>query len=309
MASYRYTVVDVFTTNALEGNPLAVFPDAAGLDDETMQRIALEFNLSETVFVLPPAAQGRVARLRIFTPRRELPFAGHPTIGTAHVLLSSGAANSDRFVVEELIGDVPIRVERDAATAPILWLTAPPVTFGDTVAPDVCARALGLETGDILAGASPQYATAGSPFLYAALRTPEAVDRARYDPSRLAVPAWDNVVGIFVFAPAHEDVEGFPAVYSRMFAPESGISEDPATGGATGPLAAYIIEHAVMPAASTRRFVSEQGVKMGRRSLLHVSVTHSTSGDRTIEVGGSVVDVATGTLTLPATRRTSRVPD
>lgn len=298
MSSYDYRHLDVFTTRRLEGNPLAVFPDGRGLDEPTMQRIARELNLSETVFVLPASRDGRCAQLRIFTPRRELAFAGHPTIGAAHTLLSTGLVSGERFIVEEAIGDVPVRVEHDRELGQLLWLTTPPVRFGETVDPDACARALGLARADLDERATPQYVSAGSPFLYVALASPEAVDRVRYDAAQLPRAAWPDVVGTFVFSAAPRRVDGLPAVFSRMFAPESGIPEDPATGGATGPLAAYIIRSGLLQREDTRRFVSEQGAKMGRRSLLHVAVTPDETDDATIEVGGSAVQLGHGTLFL-----------
>lgn len=296
---YAYRHIDVFTTRALEGNPLAVFPDARGLTSELMQRIAGELNLSETVFVFPPDDAAHAARLRIFTPRRELPFAGHPTVGAASVLVSTGIVTSDVFAVEENVGVIPMRSERVDGGVLTHWLTTPAITFGDTVAPEACARALGLDVADMHGGAPPQYASAGSPFLLVPLATAAAVDRAAYDPLARPAAAWPDVVGTFLFCPAHEPLFGERAVYSRMFAPESGISEDPATGGATGPLAAYLLKYGLLALdGGSVRFTSEQGTKMGRRSLLRVAVTSRAGGDVTIEIGGASVEIANGILVL-----------
>ncbi len=130
--SYRYRVVDVFTTQPLEGNALAVFPDSSGIDDVTMQRIARELNLSETTFVAPATRPDCAAQVRIFTPAREMVFAGHPTVGTSFVLLEEGMVprNSERFALEEKIGAVPIRVE--AGERPLIWLSTPPIRYGKT---------------------------------------------------------------------------------------------------------------------------------------------------------------------------------
>ena len=288
---YRYRVVDVFTTNALEGNGLAVIPDAAGIDDITMQRIAREFNLAETSFVNPATRSDCAAALRIFTPAREVPFAGHPTVGTSFVLRDEGRVpNSAAFVLEERIGLVPIRV--DEVDPPLIWLTTPPISFGQSYDPSVCARAVGLAPDDIL-GVAPQLVSAGNPGIFIALRDKAAVDRAWLGLDGLALlktSANDNLL-VFVFTPTPE------GAYSRMFAPEFGVVEDPATGSATGPLAAYMMKHDLVATASGTRFVSEQGTKMGRRSILHVHIRGDRGKDG-IEVGGHVTPVAEGTLTI-----------
>jgi len=161
--SYKFVKLDVFTTVAFEGNPLAVFPDAQGLDGATMQRIACELNLSETTFVFPPANPQHTALVRIFTPRSELPFAGHPTVGTAFVLRGDG--NAEALVLEEGVGPVPVRVARDAAGALQFWLTTPPIAFGERIDPAIVTRALGLRPSDVQADAPPEVASAGAPFV------------------------------------------------------------------------------------------------------------------------------------------------
>jgi trans-2,3-dihydro-3-hydroxyanthranilate isomerase len=178
MSDFAYRIVDVFTELPLEGNPLAVLTDARGLDAATMQRVAREFNLSETVFVLPPErAAGNAARLRIFTPTVEMRFAGHPTVGAGAVLSQLGLvpADRERFFVEEPVGDVAVRIERDCAPVRF-WLTTPPIEFGATFDPGLCARVLGLAAGDLL-GLPPQLLSAGNPNVYVALRDRAAVER------------------------------------------------------------------------------------------------------------------------------------
>jgi trans-2,3-dihydro-3-hydroxyanthranilate isomerase len=322
-----------------------VFPDARGLDGATMQRIARELNLSETTFVLPSARVACAARVRIFTPTMEMRFAGHPTIGTSDVLLREGIVprDAERFTLEELVGDVPIRVERtrpdetgigeagNGATAgkqggtetgggkpeaepsgretgkaggehggseliapPMIWLTTPPIEFGRTYDGAACADAFGLGPGDLLGDVPPQLVSAGNPTVFTALRDKAAVDRAWIELSgvRALLGSTARAVCFFVFTPTPE------GAYSRMFAPEHGVSEDPATGSATGPLAAYMMRHRLAPATGGTRFVSEQGTKMGRRSFLHVFV-HGQDGRDGIEVGGTCVQLAEATLTLP----------
>jgi trans-2,3-dihydro-3-hydroxyanthranilate isomerase len=290
--SYRYLVVDVFTRVPLEGNALAVFPDSRGLDTATMQRIARELNLSETVFVRPSERPDCAARLRIFTPAREMQFAGHPTVGTGYILLAEGVVPDGvtRFSVEENVGPVAIDVE--AGNPPRIWLTTPPIEFRDAFDAAACAHALGIGPGDLLP-ATPQIVDAGNPTLFVAVRSKEVVDRCWLDGNAFSQlkPHFDTPFCVFVFAPTSE------GAYSRMFAPEYGIVEDPATGSSTGPLAAFMRRHDLLPNSGATRLVSEQGTKMGRRSLLYFDVS-SIDTRAGIPVGGYVTPVATGVLTL-----------
>jgi len=290
--SYRYRVVDVFTTQPLEGNPLAVFPEASGLDDVTMQKIAREMNLSETVFVVPATRASLAAGVRIFTPTRELPFAGHPTVGTSFVLLDEGTvpAGTKQFVLEEKVGPVPIRVE--TGERPLIWLTTPPISYGRTYDRLRCAQALGVAAHDLL-DITPQWLSAGNPTVFIALRDRRAVDDAWLDSHGVSIIKGADAapICVFVFTPAPE------GAYARMFAPEYGVPEDPATGSSTGPLAAFMIRHRLVSGAAGMRFVSEQGTKMGRRSLLYVEL-HGAGGADGIDVGGYVTPIAEGTLKL-----------
>ena len=289
--SWAYRVVDVFTREPLQGNPLAVFPDGSGIDGPTMQKIAREFNLSETVFILPPTQAECAVRLRIFTPTRELPFAGHPTIGTAFVLLSEGLVPpaSERFVLEEGVGPVPIRIE--PGEPPLIWLRTPAINWGRTYDRESCARGLGLGLDDLIE-VTPQLLSAGNPTLFIAAKDKQAVDRAWLDLHGLSLIREDNEpLCVFVFTPTKV------GAYSRMFAPEYGVAEDPATGSSTGPLAAFMIKHGLVANSGGERFLSEQGTKMGRRSLLYVQV-HGPEGVDGIDVGGYVAPFATGTMTI-----------
>jgi len=292
LGSYRYRVVDVFTEYPLEGNALAVFPDASGLDDATMRKIARELNLSETTFVYPPTRADCAVNVRIFTPTRELPFAGHPTIGTSFVLLDEGMVpkDSERFALEEKVGPVPIRVE--PGERPMIWLTTPPIKYGRTFDPGICARALRIEPSDLFE-ITPQLLSAGNPTIFVAVKDKEVVDRAWLDLQGMTTitDGLQEPACVFVFAPTTG------GAYSRMFAPEYGIIEDPATGSSTGPLAAFMIRHGLVSGAAGSRFVSEQGTKMGRRSFLHVQL-HGEQGVDGIEVGGYVSPVAEATLRL-----------
>lgn len=292
MQKYKYRLVDVFTQNPLEGNALAVFLDASGLDGATMQKIAREMNLSETTFILPATRSDCAAQVRIFTPFREMLFAGHPTVGTSFAILQEGIvpADASRFVLEEKVGPVPIRVEQ--GMRPLIWLTTPPISFGPEYDRALCAEVLDLATDDLLE-IPPQRLSAGNPCVFIPLKNKEAVDRAETDLARCAkFERSSGVLCVFLFTPTPE------GAYSRMLAPEHGIVEDPATGSATGPLAAYMMKHRLVTSASGTDFVSEQGTKMGRRSLLHVRI-NGENGANGIEVGGYVTPVAEGVLTLP----------
>jgi len=285
---HRYRLVDVFTQEQFQGNQLAVFLDAQGLDDACMQRIARELNLPEVTYVLPPSLPGCVARVRIFTPLRELRFAGHPTIGTAYVLRDEGvvASSFDEFQLQEKVGPVPVRIANDGSG--IIWLKTPRIEWERAFDPALCAQVLGLDAGDLASGIVPQRLNAGNPTLFVPLRDPALVDRAWLSPEGMRLLRGDESESfcVFVFAP------GPTGAYSRMFAPEYGVPEDPATGSATGPLAAFMMKHRLL---SGNRFVSEQGTKMGRRSLLHVQIHES--GD--IDVGGHVTPVGAGAMQLP----------
>ena len=291
--AYRYRVVDVFTEQPLEGNALAVFPDASGLEPGMMQRIARELNLTETTFVFPPTRSDCVAKVRIFTPVRETDFAGHPTIGTAFVLLDESLVpkSTRYFLLEENIGPVPLKL--DTGARPMLWLTTPPITVGRSYDRGLCARVLGLSEKDLLQG-EPQLLSAGNPAVFVPVRDKSVVDRAWIDVSgmKLLRGAEETTTCVFVFAPTPQ------GAYSRMFAPEWGIPEDPATGSVTGPLVLFMMRNGLLSMAHDTHFISEQGTRMGRRSFLHVRIRRQ-EGALGIEVGGHVTPLASGLMDLP----------
>ena len=291
MPLLQYRIVDVFTTEPLEGNALAVFADASQIDEAIMQKIAREMNLAETTFVLPPENPDCAARVRIFTPKKEMTFAGHPTIGTSFILLDEGAIqNHDSFCLEEKVGPVQIRVEH--GERPMIWLRTPPISEGRIFDRSLCAQALGIETDDLL-DVEPQLLNAGNPTLLVGLKNEAAVDRTWLDSQgmRILTDGEGEQFCVFVFSQTSE------GVYSRMFAPEYGVPEDPATGSSTGPLAAFMIKHGLLTGASNTRFISEQGTKMGRRSLLHVRIVGNKQGEE-IYVGGHVTAIAEGRMRL-----------
>jgi trans-2,3-dihydro-3-hydroxyanthranilate isomerase len=297
-----FVQVDVFTERVFGGNPLAVVFEAAALSDAEMQAIAREMNCSETTFLLPPTRPDCAARVRIFTPAREVPFAGHPTIGTAWVLATEQLLppNTHRFNLEEGIGPVEVTLEGEPAQPRLLWMRHGEARFGpEQTNRDGFARALGLDESDLLAGAPIRTGSTGSTFLYIPLRDRAVVDRARLDvPALLAAQGEGPNLGIFVFAPDPDPKAG--RVYSRMFAPHtSGIPEDPATGSASGPLGAYLVERGLVTPADTVDIVSEQGTRMGRPSFIRIRVGMSAGRVSEILVGGSVVPVIEGRLRVP----------
>jgi trans-2,3-dihydro-3-hydroxyanthranilate isomerase len=297
-----FVQVDVFTERAFGGNPLAVVFEAAGLSDAEMQAIAREMNCSETTFLLPPTRPDCEARVRIFTPAREIPFAGHPTIGTAWVLATEELLppNTHRFNLEEGIGPVEVTLEGEPTQPGRIWMRHGEARFGPELTNrEGFARALGLAESDLLPGAPICTGSTGSTFLYVSLRDRETVDRARLDvPALLAVQGEGPNVGVFVFAPDPDPKAG--RVYSRMFAPHtSGIPEDPATGSASGPLGAYLVERRLVTPADTVDIVSEQGTRMGRPSFIRIRVGMTVGRVSEILVGGSVVPVIEGRLRVP----------
>jgi trans-2,3-dihydro-3-hydroxyanthranilate isomerase len=288
-----YNIVDVFTTTPFEGNALSVITDGSQLETAQMQRIAREFNLSETTFIVPGASRNGGTRVRIFTPNFEMEFAGHPTIGTAYVMRRLGIVPQDAqsFTLDENVGPVKVRVDR--GDDPLLWLTTPPIRTVRTFTHEECAAAIGLSPSDLLPNVPCELLTAGNPTIFVALKDAATVDRATID--SVAIFALAEQTGmptvIFPFAPVAS------GAYSRMFAPELGVTEDPATGSSTGPLAAFMMKHGLISGANGTTFISEQGTKMGRRSLLHVMV-HGTSGSDGIEVGGNTRHIATGRINV-----------
>ena len=288
--SYRYRIVDVFTQVPFEGNALAVFPESNELDDQTMQRIAREMNLSETVFIRPATKAGCAAELRIFTPMREMAFAGHPTVGASFVLRDEGIVpgSTEHFFLQAKIGAVPIRIELGEDIR--IWLSTPAIQFGKFQDRSMCARLLGLKPDDLMM-TEPQFVDAGNPTLLIAVKGKAEVDRSWVDATALedVKAANKDPFCIFVFTPTSD------GAYSRMFAPDYGIVEDPATGSSTGPLAAFMVRNRLLQRPDQQRFVSEQGTKMGRRSLLYFEVSPSGS-DSGILVGGHVKPVAMGLM-------------
>jgi len=275
-----YIVCDVFTGRPLEGNGLAVFTDAAGLTDRHMQALAREMNLSESVFILPPE-QGGEARMRIFTPRVELPFAGHPTLGTAVVLHETRGL--DALKLETGRGTVPVRFE-ERGSRPFAWMVQPLPSIAPLSNPEQFLAALGLKRSELPVDVYDN----GVVNAYVALPSEEAVATLSPDFRRLA--AFGDV-GANCFAGAGRSWK------TRMFAPFAGISEDPATGSAAGPLALHLVRYGRL--AWGDEIEIRQGEEVGRPSLLYAPAFGADGEVERIEVGGSAVIVARGEFELP----------
>jgi trans-2,3-dihydro-3-hydroxyanthranilate isomerase len=279
----RYVLVDVFTENPLEGNPLCVFTDARALTPEKMQALARELNLSETTFVLPPE-QGGHARVRIFTPERELQFAGHPTLGTAFVL--GGPMQIEDIRLELGVGIVPVHLEREAARVSFGWMTQPtPRPIAGPEQQPVLA-ALGLRSPP---WAWQAYDNGGPRHLCVGVEDPALVSGLRPDFSALG-RAWEFGVGVFHCGSGGLAAEAGPVCHARYFAPALGVNEDPATGSFAGPLALHLSRAGRLRPGQQLRI--QQGAEVKRPSTLYARV--SADAEPRVEVGGCARIVARG---------------
>ena len=302
-AQRRYTILNVFANRPLAGNPLAVVLDADGLDDKEMQAIAREFNLSETVFVLPPAEARHRAAVRIFTPGRELPFAGHPTVGTAVLLalldpaaVKAKGASAEAFGLEEKIGIVPCVAEPKGERQGRARFRLPrlPQSWGEGVSVDKAARALGLQPSEIGFGQHvPSRMSAGVRFDMVPVATLDAIGRAR--PGAAFEEAFGDSDHPAVYLYTAETVEAGSRFHARMFAPGLGVAEDPATGSAAASFAGALMQFE-KPGEGTHDFVIEQGYEMGRPSLIDLQLVVEKGALVSAEIGGDAVIVAEGTL-------------
>ena len=295
-----FHTLDVFTTTPFTGNPLAVVQDAGALSVAQMQTIAREFNLSETIFVMPPANPAHKARVRIFFPTAEIPFAGHPTIGCAILLATQAQPEGDftaDLVLEEEAGLVPVRVTRKGGvteaefTAPVLPFAAP-----GRIDADLIAGALDLAPDQIGFGPhSPGLWQGGPAFLYVPLRDQAALARARpIEPHWSALMEQAGVDSAWLFTPGSDC--DFRA---RMFSPNAGIPEDPATGSATAVFAAQLRAARVLR-QGTQTFLIRQGVEMGRASDIGLSIDLGPEGLTAIRIRGAAVPISSGRIRIPA---------
>jgi trans-2,3-dihydro-3-hydroxyanthranilate isomerase len=296
---YRYYICDVFTDTRFGGNQLAVVPEARGLSAEQMQQIAREFNFSESTFVLPAEA-GHTRRVRIFTPTAELPFAGHPNVGTAFALAAAGEFGplDEPITVtfEEKAGVVPIAIQRRDGTGIWCELAAPGrLSLGKTISPASLAAAVSLTADDVVTTTHPpQVASVGLPFLFAELRDRAALERARPDMGGIDALAAQGVVpDVHLYVHSADDFD----LRARMFAPLDGVPEDPATGSANCALAA-LLSHYDAAASGAFRWRIAQGVEMGRPSVLEARTQKRDGVVVEARIGGLSVLVSEGIIHL-----------
>ena len=294
---YPFHIVDVFSSTPFGGNQLAVLPDAAGISAEGMQRIAREFNFGETTFVLPKSGSANTYRVRIFTPRAELDFAGHPTVGTACALVMKqheGLSDPIRLILEENVGPVTVDVvKRNGGFHGTLTLSAKIEAPTDAPTPTDLAAVLSIQPAEVsrvfLAGV-------GVPFCFAQLSSSEVVDRAAIDRA-----AWTATLShawaphVFFFA---GNLEDGGSLYARMCAPALGVEEDPATGSACAALVGAMASEPKFVGAAYRLSI-QQGVSMGRRSKIEAEARRSGGAVSSVSVGGATAYIASGEIEVP----------
>jgi trans-2,3-dihydro-3-hydroxyanthranilate isomerase len=301
MKEYRYFQADVFTDRPFTGNPLAIFPEAEGLTSDEMRSIAKEMNLSETTFVLPPTDLKARFRLRIFTPASELPLAGHPVVGTCFVLAERGMIpveeGTNRIFQECKAGVLPVDIVVKGGTVEQVVMTqSPPRFFDEYDDRALLAAAVGLPEEQLLPGGlRAQVVSTAVPQLMVPAASLHHLGRIELDPARLRQVLKETESDCFMIF-TRECVHADGTAHARMFAPEVGVVEDPATGSASGALGAYLVKHGLVEARPTARILVEQGYEMGRPSAIHVEVDADESGPVEVRVGGKAVEVAEGRL-------------
>lgn len=293
MKALPYHLVDVFTDTRFGGNQLAVFTDINDLSTQTMQTVARELNLSESVFIFPPQDTANQCRLRIFTPAMELPMAGHPTVGAAYVLQHEGVLPQEGQVnFEEEVGVIAVDLSRQD-NRPFAYMSQPTPEFSAVRSQRAdYAELLSIDEGDLHPDYPVQGVSSGVPFLYIPIRNLEVIRRVK-----LRLDIWDTLLKgdshpqVMVLTPETELPDA--TVHTRMFSPPMGITEDPATGAASGPLGTYLVEHGAVALEDAGRIISEQGIEMGRPSLIHIQVTKNNN-KYSVKVGGTSVYIGAG---------------
>ena len=305
MARYRFLTADVFTDRPFGGNQLAVFPDALDIPESRLLDVAREFNYSETTFVYPPSGAHNTRRVRIFTPGGEVPFAGHPTVGTAHVLASIGevklTGDVTKIVFEEKVGPVPVAIRAVQGAPTFAQLTVAKLPQAGPTPPsnEKLADVLGLQEDELLIGDwAPRGYTCGLPFLFVPLRDRNAVRRAH-----IRLESWEKFLKeswapeVFVFAAGGERPGS--DYHARMFAPGLSVPEDPATGSACAALAGYLSTRDPRAAGDgTARWVIEQGFEMGRPSIIELELERKRGSVTAVRVGGASVVVSEGAMEI-----------
>jgi len=297
----QFILVDVFTSRPFGGNQLAVFTDGTTLSSSEMQELAHEMNFSESTFVMPPDSSG-ARRVRIFTPKHEIPLAGHPTVGTTWVLASRGEISLDSASVDATlilgIGPVTVTVESTGGKPDFVWMAHREPEFGAKRRDrGRIAKALGINSAEIRDDLPIQIASTGFPFIFVPIRTLDALAKCAPNAPALAAlfKPGEQILPIYMFV-ANESGEFAPR--SRMFAPFTGVSEDPATGSASAPFGAYAATYGLINPAPKASFLIQQGVEMGRPSEIHVEVARKDSGAFAIRIGGRCAIVGEGSMFL-----------
>ncbi len=303
MTTIPFTTLDVFTTEPFKGNPLAVILDGCSLSQVQMQAIAAEFGYSETTFVLPPKDAANTAEVRIFTPVAEIPFAGHPNVGTAIALAQQGAlfgqALGDELRFEEKAGLVKVRLGRDDNQALIATIRAPkPLSVSDAISVASVAKAMLLQTDDIVvANHAPAFVSVGLKFIAVELAGLDALARAKPNLEALAELVKTHETeqtdgATFLYCRVGDD-----HIRARMFSPFDNVPEDPATGSASAALGAYLTQLSSEP-SMTRTILVEQGVEMGRRSLITITAEKVDGRIASVDISGQAISVMQGTITV-----------
>ena len=301
MRRYHFTQADVFTDRPFGGNQLAVFTDARGLTAEEMQTLTREMNYSECTFVLPPEIPNAAKRVRIFTPSRELPMAGHPTVGTTYVLAQRGElelpGETAQVTLQLGIGPVAVTVEKRHGAPHFVWMAHRDPAFGPTRDDhEQVAQALSIFPTDIHSAWPLQIVSTGVPFLFVPLRSLDAVGRCHSNESALN-DLFKGTEPVMLFVFTTETVSADASVHARMFGPHViGVPEDPASGSAVAPLGAYVARYGILPTAPEVRFICEQGIEMGRPSRIHVEARRQGETITGLRIGGQAVIVGEGEI-------------
>jgi trans-2,3-dihydro-3-hydroxyanthranilate isomerase len=313
MSIHRFFQLDVFTSTPLGGNPLAVFPEGDGISDETMQAVAREMNLSETVFVTTPTNKAALKRLRIFTPGRELPFAGHPVVGTWNLLgmenivaPPEGGSGTVEVVQELQLGLLPVAIRFRSGKPDEVTMTQGKFESSGAIAGaefvSRLARGLGLEETDLDSELDIEVISTGIPTLAVPVKSLDALGRCSVNAGEL-IPAYKGLGAISCYVFTLETIDGgSSAAHARLFAPDDNITEDPATGSAAGSLSAYLVNKGLIEkfrSASGMHFVIEQGDFMKRPSRIHAEIEGEPGDVSQVRIGGQSVLIARGELILP----------
>jgi trans-2,3-dihydro-3-hydroxyanthranilate isomerase len=291
----NYFILDVFTDVPFGGNQLAVFPDAASIPEDKLQVIANELNLSETVFLYAPETETGDFKMRIFTPGQEMPTAGHPTIGTAHLLLNElykPLKNTDVLILEQQVGPISVTFLRESGHFSMLTMQQPNPIFGNLIQKrDMIAEMLSITEGELMSGMPIQCISCGNNFMYIPVASLDVLAKIKVRVDLLQ--RYANTIetqALYVFTTATDseaDTRG------RMFAPIWGVQEDPATGSASGPLGCYLVRHSL---SDGKMITCEQGIEMGRPSTIKVQIGHENEVVNKVLVGGEAVLVGKGSL-------------